>query len=825
MNWKPIIAFALGLMAAHAEDNEVRQKMQRAQDFGQKSGALVIGNDVSTWWAAEDAILFFRTAGKDGTLQYSSVNPETGEKQPAFDHGHLATALAAATNRPVDASRLTIDQIRPTSTAQSIRLRAFGKNWIYSNGDHALSSDHSPIEETPLLAPEEAMGGTRRTGENVDLIIENGLSEDIEIFWIDGGGIKKSYGKISPGKQFTQSTYAGHVWLMTRAEREPLASLKTPDTPSFARVTHRIASTPRDDNALSPDGKWRATIENHNLFLTPLEGGARITVTKDGTLEHAYGFPVHWSPDSKRIVFQKTKRVVPRKIHIIQTSPQDQIQPRLKEIDYPKPGDPIRQPMPCLFDLEGKKLIPLDHSLFANPWSIRDAAWSGDSSEFSFVYNQRGHQVMRIIGINGVTGEPRVIHEETSKTFIDYSQKYFIHRLPGDREILWASERDGHNHLLLLDVPSGKVKNQITRGNFEVREVVDIDAAKRQATIRYVGDPGQDPYHVHFARVGFDDHEFSRLTSSDGTHRITFSPGKKYLVATWSRVDQPPVAELRRADDDLLVTVLSQADDSALLQTGWSRPERFVAKGRDGTTDIHGIIIRPKNFDPTKRYPVVEDIYAGPHDHFVPKSYFTWSGKNSMAELGFIVVSIDGMGTNWRGKTFHDVCWKNLMDAGLPDRIAWIRAAAESRPWMDLSRVGIYGGSAGGQSTLAALLHHGDFYKVGVSDCGCHDNRMDKIWWNEAWMGWPVDDSYARNSNVTHAGLLAGKLMLIVGEMDTNVDPASTYQVVSALQKAGKDFDFVPIMNAGHGAAETPYGSYRRAEFLTRHLGGPETGN
>jgi dipeptidyl aminopeptidase/acylaminoacyl peptidase len=181
-------------------------------------------------------------------------------------------------------------------------------------------------------------------------------------------------------------------------------------------------------------------------------------------------------------------------------------------------------------------------------------------------------------------------------------------------------------------------------------------------------------------------------------------------------------------------------------------------------------------------------------------------------------VKIDGMGTNWRSKEFHDVCWKNVADGGLPDRVEWIKAAAASRPWMDLDRVGIFGGSAGGQSTLAALLHHGDFYKVGVADCGCHDNRMDKIWWNEAWMGWPVDESYARNSNATHAAELKGKLMLIVGELDNNVDPSSTTQVVGALQKAGKHFDFVPIINAGHGAAETPYGKFRRADFLVTHL-------
>ena len=250
-------------------------------------------------------------------------------------------------------------------------------------------------------------------------------------------------------------------------------------------------------------------------------------------------------------------------------------------------------------------------------------------------------------------------------------------------------------------------------------------------------------------------------------------------------------------------------------------PERFVAPGRDGKTEIHGFLIKPSNFDPQKSYPIVENIYAGPHSAHVPKDFGRMTGLYRVAELGFIVVKIDGMGTNHRGKAFHDVCWKNLKDAGFPDRIAWIKAAAEDRPWMDLSRVGIYGGSAGGQNAMRALLDHHDFYKVAVADCGCHDNRMDKVWWNEQWMGWPVDESYARNSNTVDAHKLKGKLLLIVGELDRNVDPASTLQVVGALQKAGKQFDFMPIIGAGHGAAETPYGNRLRMEFLTRHLLAP----
>jgi dipeptidyl aminopeptidase/acylaminoacyl peptidase len=294
------------------------------------------------------------------------------------------------------------------------------------------------------------------------------------------------------------------------------------------------------------------------------------------------------------------------------------------------------------------------------------------------------------------------------------------------------------------------------------------------------------------------------------------------LIDHYSRVDLPPVHELRRSADGSLVCKLEEADISQLLSIpGWSMPERFTTKGRDGQTDIWGIIHRPGNLDPSKSYPVIEKIYAGPHGQYVPKRFYSFFTAMDLAEIGFIVVVIDGMGTNWRSKAFLDVCWKNLKDAGFPDRIPWIRAAGKKYPYMDVSRVGIYGGSAGGQNALGALLFHPGFYKAAAADCGCHDNRMDKIHWNEGWMGL-MGPHYAENSNVTHAHKLEGKLFLTVGELDTNVDPASTMQVVNALIKADKDFELVVVPGAGHGVGETPYLRRRRQDFFVRNLLGVE---
>ncbi|MEO7098175.1 MAG: DPP IV N-terminal domain-containing protein [Luteolibacter sp.] len=805
------------LPGAFARD--IREEMKHADDFGKNASSLLTSNDLRAFWSADGSHLAYRVNAEQGELGFFQVDLKTGRKGPAFDQALLAKALAYTTGREVDSKRLPLDQLEITGDG-SVRFRAFGKSWRLNPTSQQVSSDDLPAQESHLLAPEEVRGHEGHSGPPSAVTIENATDGEIEIFWVGGGRNRKSFGKIAPGESATQQTYSGHVWLLTKADGEPLAAVETEDTPTFARITGRVPAPPYERDDLSPDRQWRSFIRNHNVFIEPAEGGPAEEVSHGGTDDDGFTGPLQWSPDSKKLVAFRAKAVATRQIHLVQSSPPDQVQPKLKTIDYPKPGDAIQQPMPRLFDLGNHREIAIDNELFKNPWEISNVAWNKDSSEFSFVYNQRGHQVMRIIGVRADSGSVRRIYEDTSKTFIDYSQKLFIHQLPETREILWASERDGYNHLYLLDADSGDIKKQITKGDWNVREVVDVDEKKRQLLLKVMGVTGQDPYHIHFVRVNFDGSGFTWLTTGDGNHGIKFSPDGKFFIDTWSRVDLPPVTELHRADDGQLMTELSREDDTALQKTGWSRPERFAAKGRDGETEIYGVIVRPTNFDPAKRYPVVEDIYAAPHDFFVPKNYFAWSGLNAMAELGFVVVQIDGMGTNWRSKAFHDVCWKNLADGGFPDRIAWIKAAAATRPWMDISRVGIYGGSAGGQNALAGLLHHGDFYKVGVADCGCHDNRMDKIWWNEAWMGWPVDESYERNSNVTHAAKLTGKLLLVVGELDSNVDPSSTMQVINALEKADKDFEYLPITNSNHGAAETPYGKYRRAEFLVRNLFG-----
>jgi dipeptidyl aminopeptidase/acylaminoacyl peptidase len=495
---------------------------------------------------------------------------------------------------------------------------------------------------------------------------------------------------------------------------------------------------------------------------------------------------------------------------------------------YPKAGDVLDLQQPALFQIATKKEIPIDSSLFPNPFRLSRMQWWKDSRGFTFEYNQRGHQAYRVIEVDANTGKARALIDEESKTFIDYDAlrdsltgagSLYRHDVNDGQEIIWASERDGWKHLYLYNGKTGQVENQITRGNWVVFGVNYVDDQKRQIYFEAGGmNPGEDPYFAHAYRINFDGTGLTPLTPEKINHHVVFSHDGKYFVDLASTVDSAPVLTLHSADGKQLMEV-EKGDISKLIAAGWQAPMVFTAKGRDGKTDIWGLIYKPAHFDPAKKYPVVESIYAGPQGSFVPKSFST--RVQPLTELGFIVVQIDGMGTNNRSRAFHDVAWKNLKDAGFPDRILWHKAAAAKYPWYDISQgVGIFGTSAGGQDTLSALLFYPELYKVAVANSGCYDNRMDKIWWNELWMGWPVGPQYAANSGVDNAWRLQGKLMLVMGEMDTNVDPSSTMQVVNQLIKAHKTFSLLVVPGAGHGTggATARYTERNLEDFFVHNM-------
>lgn len=570
----------------------------------------------------------------------------------------------------------------------------------------------------------------------------------------------------------------------------------------------------------SPDGKWVAFIKNDNVYAREVATGKEKQLSLDGTLSNYYSSYIQWSPDSKSVVSCRIRPVEKRYVYYVESSPADQSQPKLHKQEYAKPGDELRFKVPCIFEVEsGRRLIP-STELFSHQYDLSAPMWNADSKGITFEYNERGHKVYRVLEMSAVDGKVRPLIEEKEEKYVNYPRIYRNYLSDGKR-IIWSSEWDNYNHLYMYDRATGKPLNQITKGEWYVRGVQYVDEANGVIYFSANGmNKKEDPYLIHYYKINFDGSNLVELTPEEGMHQCWYSPDYKYLVDVYSKVDQAPVAVLREAKNGKIRMQLEKADISALLANGWKAPEVFTAKGRDGKTDMWGIIYRPSNFDPSKKYPVIEYIYSGPGDQYVPKTFSSYNWwMTSLAELGFIVVQVDGMTTSFRSKEFEEVCYKNLKDAGLPDHIAWIKAAAQKYPYMDIDRVGIFGCSAGGQESTGAVLFHPEFYKAAYSACGCHDNRMDKIWWNELWMGYPVDESYSACSNVDNAYRLTRPLMLVVGELDDNVDPSSTMQVVNALEKANKDFELVVIPGAHHTMGED-FGEHKRYDFFVRNLMG-----
>jgi dipeptidyl aminopeptidase/acylaminoacyl peptidase len=832
----PTAEVTLDAMRASLDAARARIRAQEAQYHDPMGAHRWI--DGARLWYVETA----RDGARRWWLADASKAPGVA-RTPLFDHAAAAAALAG--------------EGRPAPAADRLPVRAV----VVEDGRVVVSVEG---REEPLVF--DLAGGPPREGDAADLRLfelrlsarrarsrgqgassaldfVNQLDEPVEILWINARGEARSYGVVPPGATREQHTFGGHAWLVRRTGGEELGTVVAADVRKSVVIDGTTREEDTDERPAGRSDGWRRaradapTPDTEGIAAMPAHVIPDYQVVRDGSAlvfrqegreflrtPADESFDPHWvSPDRAAVLaFAVQRRVEPRSVHIVEASPKDQLQPKLRTLGYVKPGDEIDVVIPKLFRVEpdaagalAAREIPLDRTLYATPWSIDRVRFLPGGREVAFLYNQRGHQVVRVVALDLVTGAARTVAEQSYPTFVDYTNKVWMHWLDGTGELLWMTERSGYNHIELIDVRAGVVKHGVTDGSWNVRRVLHVDEGARTIDIALMGrDPMQDPYHVHDARVAIDSGALTMLTDGDGTCRVDFSPDRSALVSVRARADAPPVHELRRSSDGVVVAELARADDSAMRTAGWIAPERFVAKGRDGATDIWGLVYRPSGFDPARSYPVIENIYAGPHDQHVSKWFDLGGRSREYAELGAIVVEIDGMGTNWRGKAFHDVCWKNLKDAGFPDRIAWLKALATRDASVDLSRVTIFGGSAGGQNAMRAVIDHADMYKAAVADCGCHDNRMDKIWWNEQWMGWPVDESYALNSNMEDAHRLAGKLMLVVGGLDENVDPASTMQVAQKLIDAGKDFELLVIPDAGHGAAESEYGNVRRARFL-----------
>jgi dipeptidyl aminopeptidase/acylaminoacyl peptidase len=609
-----------------------------------------------------------------------------------------------------------------------------------------------------------------------------------------------------------------------------LHTAKKVEKPGFEKPVDLGWTTPRSrwrpfrGDSISPDRKRKAYIRNGNIYLSKPDGQDVGQLTYEGNPLRPFG-SLSWSPDGTFLVCYRITPRDDRQVSIIFSSLPNTTRGVVRSRDYPQPGDEFTSYEMFVIPVETGQVIKVKSDIidFFDAPVIR---WRQPANtHFTYEKVDRGHQRFRVIEVEAATGNTRNVIDETTKTFI-YQNLIYTHYLPETNEIIWSSEKDGWRHLYLVDALAGTVKNPITKGEWVVKEIDSIDTSKREVWFRASGmNADEDPYHIHYYRINFDGTGLIKLTDhSKATHQLAFSPDRNYYIDTYSTMQRPPVIELRKTSDASLVMTLETADVTQYQALGFRQPEIFTAKGRDGITDIWGVVYRPSRFDSKKKYPVIEYIYAGPQDSYVPKVFRYYGEMQSMAELGFIVVQMDGMGTANRSKAFHDVCWKNLADAGFPDRIAWMKTLATRYPQVDTARVGIYGTSAGGQNSLGALLFYPGFYDAAVSACGCHDNRVDKQWWNEQWMGYPVGKHYEEQSNVTHAEKLKGDLLLIVGEVDTNVPPESTYRVADALIKANKDFELLVVPGMGHSDGGV-YGRRKKRDFFVNKLFGVNAPN
>ena len=602
---------------------------------------------------------------------------------------------------------------------------------------------------------------------------------------------------------------------------------------------------------LSPDKKRAAFIRDYNLWMREVPSGKETQLTTDGVKDFGYATdnagwthsdrPVLvWSPDSKKIAtFQQDQRGV-GEMYLVDTRVGH---PQLQAWKYPLPGDEkITTIQRVIIEVDQPRVIRLklepdqhrstlcdDVQCRGGEWA--DVEWTPDAKQLAFVSTTRDHKRAQLRIADAATGDVRDVMEETVATQYESGQGRVNWRyLPATHEVIWYSERDDWGQLYLYDATTGKLKNQITTGEGVVTQLLKVDEKSRQLYFLADGkEKGRDPYFAHLYRIGFDGKSLTLLTPEDANHEISLSPSGQFFFDSYSKPDAPPVAVLRSANGKTIATI-ETADISKLLAAGWKPPQPITVKARDGVTDLYGLMYQPTNLDEKKKYPIINHIYPGPQGGSVGSRSFS-AGRGdaqALAELGFVVVEIDGMGNPLRSKKFHDFYYGNMGDNTLPDQIAAMKQLAQKYPWIDLDRVGIYGHSGGGFATADAMFRYPDFFKVGISESGNHDNRVYEDDWGERYQGLLTKDAkgksnYDDQANQNLARNLKGHLLLAHGTMDDNVPPYNTLLVVDALIKANKDFDLLMLPNQRHGyGTAINYMTRRRWDYFVRYLMGAE---
>lgn len=606
---------------------------------------------------------------------------------------------------------------------------------------------------------------------------------------------------------------------------------------------------PIANSELSPDGRLAAYIKNWNLWVRDTATGQDTQLTTDGVENYGYATDnagwitsdrpvVKWSPDSKRIAtFQQDQRKA-GDMYLVNTVAGH---PTLKAWKYPLPGDEnITMIERVIIDVDPVKVTRLkmgqdqhrstlcDDVRCGGDWV--DVQWSPDSKQIAFVSTSRNHQQENLRMADAASGVIREVLEEKAETFLESGNgRVNWKALTGSNEAIWYSQKDNWGQLYLHDLTTGKQKSAITSGEGNVTQLMRVDEAGRIVYFQGVGkERGRDPYFRHFYREPMDGRPAQLLTPEDADHDISLSPSGKYFVDNYSKPDVPSTSVLRD-DTGKLVLPLEKMDISRLSATGWKPPVPITVKDRGGVNDLYGLMYRPTNFDASKKYPIINHIYPGPQTGSVGSRQFSAARGDSqaLAELGFIVVEIDGMGTPWRSKRFHAAYYGNMGDNTLPDQVAGMKELAARYPWIDVDRAGIWGHSGGGFATASAMFRYPDFFKVGISEAGNHDNRVYEDDWAEKWQGLLQKNAdgttnYDNQANQLVAQNLKGKLLLAHGTMDNNVPFYNTLLVVDALIKANKDFDLIILPNRNHGFGNEPYMVRRRWDYFVKNLLGVE---
>lgn len=702
---------------------------------------------------------FWYTVSDAKGTEFILVDPAKKTRTPAFDHQKLAAALSKASGKTYTADKLPFQSISFTADGKAVSFPVSGKKWKYDLKSGQVTEDNTP--ETPARETDNA-------------------------------------------------------------------------APARGRRSAEI---------LSPDGKKLAFLKDHNLWVKDVASGKQTQLTTDGVKDFGYatdnagwksgdGPIMRWSPDSKKIATFKQDQRNASDMYLVTTNVG---KPTLKAWKYPLPGDKeIIMIHRVVIDVENPKVVTLQiapdpHRAtlsddIASSGTFDDIDWKADGSEVAFLSTSRDHKQEKFRIANTATGAVREVFEETVKTQFESGRGAINWRyLAASNEILWYSERDDWGHMYLYDATTGKLKNQITTGNWLVARLLKVDEKNR--TLYFMGhgrEPGQ-PYYGYFYKIGFDGKGLTLLSPAEGNHTITLAPSGNYFLDTYSQPDIPPVMEYRDMNGNL-ITPLEKTDISRLVAKGWKAPAPVKLKAHDGKTDIYGLVLTPSKMEPGKKYPVVNYIYPGPQGGSVRNWSFAAArgDHQGLAELGFIVVLIEGTSNPYRSKSYHDMNYGNMAENTLPDQITGIRQLAKTFP-IDTSKVGVWGHSGGGFAAAAAMFRYPDFYKVGISESGNHDNRNYEDDWGERYNGLAENADYEAQANQNYAKNLKGKLMLAHGMMDNNVPPYNTLLVVDALIKANKDFDLIMFPGSAHSFGQfSPYMMRRRWDYFVRYLAGSE---